>query len=128
MLSSAPVCPTIAVKDMAVAEAFYKGKLGLKPAPAPEGVVLYESGKGTMLSLYESAENAGTNQATYATWEVADFDGTLRELRANGVEFENYDLPGLKTEDGVASWDDQKAAWFKDPDGNILCLHSTSAE
>jgi catechol 2,3-dioxygenase-like lactoylglutathione lyase family enzyme len=126
MLSDAPVCPTIAVSDMARARKFYGETLGLKvkesPMPEDSGV-LYECGKGSVIMVYPSG-SAGTNQATYAGFSVKDLDACMKELRDKGVMFEDYDFPGLKTENGVATYGDNegKSCWFKDPDGNILAI------
>jgi catechol 2,3-dioxygenase-like lactoylglutathione lyase family enzyme len=123
MLGDAPVFATIGVKDIEKAKEFYGETLGLKLKPGMEDDAVYEAGGGTGVALYETAENAGTNKATYATWEVQDIEALMGNLRDKGVEFEEYDQPGLKTDNGLATWENQKAAWFKDPDGNILCLH-----
>ncbi len=124
-LSDAHVIPTIAVKDLQPAREFYEGKLGLKPdQDLGEGGVIYKAGKGTTLLVYPSAMSSGTNKATYAGFRVDDIEETIKDLREAGVEFEEYDFPGLKTENGVATYQGGggKAAWFKDPDGNILAL------
>jgi catechol 2,3-dioxygenase-like lactoylglutathione lyase family enzyme len=123
MLNDAPVFVTIGVKNIEKAKEFYGETLGLKLKPGMEDDAVYEAGGGTGVALYETADNAGTNKATYATWEVQDLEDVMNGLRDKGVAFEDYDFPGLKTENGVASWENQKAAWFKDLDGNILCLH-----
>jgi catechol 2,3-dioxygenase-like lactoylglutathione lyase family enzyme len=123
-LSQSQVAPSIAVSDMARARGFYEGTLGLSVMmELPDGSVVYACGNGTALLVYPSGF-AGTNQATYAGWMVEDFDGAMEELRAKGVTFEEYDFPGLKTENGVAEYGEGygKGSWFKDPDGNILSL------
>jgi len=128
-LSGSPVCATIAVKDLGKARKFYEDLLGYKPMQEMgegEGgeAVMYMGAQGTGILVYVSEENAGTNKATCASWMVKDLDGVLAELKAGGVEFEDYDQPGLKTKDGVATWEEggksMRAAWFRDPDGNIL--------
>jgi hypothetical protein len=63
---------------------------------------------------------------TAATFEVADLAKEMQELRKRGVEFEEYDLPGIKTVDGVATMGKHKGAWIKDPGGNILGLHQSA--
>ena len=73
--------------------------------------------------LHESA-HAGTNEATAATWAVDDVDGTVRDLKQKGVAFEHYDLPDTRLQGDVHVSGSMKAAWFKDPDGNILALVS----
>jgi catechol 2,3-dioxygenase-like lactoylglutathione lyase family enzyme len=123
-LSDGPVIPTLAVKDLKRAREFYEGTLGFKPGKdMGEGGVIYKAGKETALLVYPSG-SAGTNQATYAGFSVDDIEETMTELREKGVKFEDYDFPGLKTENGVATYEEGggKSAWFKDPDGNILAL------
>lgn len=120
MLANRNAMATIAVKDLATAKKFYEGKLGLTPLEtAEEGVLTYQSGTATVL-VYVSAF-AGTNKATSATWGVGDeFDGIMKALKAKGVVFEHYDMPGMKLEGDAHVAGGFKGAWFKDPDGNIL--------
>jgi len=123
-LSGCKVEPTIAVSDMAQARRFYEGKLGLTGArDLPDGGVRYESGDGTSVHVYPSPKNAGRSPATIAHWDVADTEATVSELIDDGVSFEHYDLPGLKTDErGIATLGNVRVAWFKDPDGNILSV------
>ncbi len=128
MLDAALVAAVVATTDLKRAREFYEGKLGLKTSAAPlpaEGAVLYTAGRGTMLLVYERA-TAGDSEATCADFHVDDFQETFARLRANGVVFEDYDMAGLKTVDGVVSMDGFITAWFKDPDGNILALSAGS--
>lgn len=120
MLGNKDAMATIAVKDIAIAKKFYEEKLGLKPLEsAQESVLSYQSGK-TVMVVYVS-QYAGTNRATSATWAVGDdFDSIMQTLKAKGVTFEHYDLPGLVREGDVHVAGTFKGAWFKDPDGNIL--------
>jgi catechol 2,3-dioxygenase-like lactoylglutathione lyase family enzyme len=114
---------TIAVKNIEVARKFYEGTLGLKPTPTEEkGVQGYKSGKASVL-VYES-QYAGTNKATAVTWAVEDLEGVIRDLKAKGIRFEHYDFPGITRKGDVHGTGKTKAAWFKDPDGNILALVS----
>ena len=123
MLGERDAVATIAVKDTNAAKKFYEGKLGLKPERSPEPSVLsYKSGNSSLL-VYQS-QFAGTNKATAATWMVRDVDGTVRELKSKGVAFEHYDLPDMKREGDVHVAGGTRAAWFKDPDGNILSIVS----
>ncbi len=126
MLSNAPVCATIGVKDLAKAKEFYEGKLGLQPSKdASEdetGGVLYDSGN-SKLFVYQSSYG-GTNQATSATWSVNDVEAEVNALKSKGVTFEHYDMPGATLEGDIHVMGDMKAAWFKDPDGNILNVES----
>ncbi len=121
MLSDKDAAATIAVKDTKAARKFYEGILGLKPARSgEEGVLSYKSGKSSIL-VYES-RYAGTNKATAATWVVDDVDGTVRDLKGKGITFEHYDMPEMTRKGDVHVAGDTKAAWFKDPDGNILSV------
>lgn len=118
---------TIPAKDLARARQFYADKLGLKPTREEQpGALGYDTGKGTGFLLYES-QFAGTNQATAMAFEVPDLEATVDELRGRGVTFQDYDLPGLKTDNGIASMDDgSKVAWFKDSEDNIIALNNAS--
>lgn len=125
MLGDSNVAATIAVKDLPTARRFYEDVLGLHDTVMEaDYAVVYRSGN-SMVQIYPSSY-AGTNQATTATWEVADIQATVDDLKSKGVSFEHFDMP---PEAGV--WDGEvlvseaeKAAWFKDPDGNTLCIHS----
>jgi catechol 2,3-dioxygenase-like lactoylglutathione lyase family enzyme len=116
------VMTAIPVKDVEKARDFYEGILGLRfvGGPRADGSFEYECGAGSGLFTYPTQENAGKSPATLAAWQVYDIEMTARQLRENGVVLEEYDMPGLKTEDGVATLPGAKALWFKDPDGNIL--------
>ena len=112
----------LAVKNLQTAKKFYEGTLGLKPVETEgDEVVVYRSGQ-SVLNVYRS-QFAGTNQATAVTWAVGDdLENVVRDLKAKGVAFEHYDMPGMKREGDLHVSEDMKAAWFKDPDGNILNL------
>jgi catechol 2,3-dioxygenase-like lactoylglutathione lyase family enzyme len=113
---------TIAVSDLDRAKAFYQDTLGFKAfREDPNLGILFEAGDGTRFLVYPS-QFAGTSQATCMTFDVGDFDVTMKDLKEKGITFEEYDLPYLKTVDGVAEMGGMKGAWFKDPDGNILAI------
>jgi catechol 2,3-dioxygenase-like lactoylglutathione lyase family enzyme len=123
MLTESKAIATIGVKKIDDARKFYEGKLGFKATPTGddhEGVVAYDSG-GSMLFVYQS-EYAGTNKATAATWVVDDVDETVKTLKGRGVNFEHYNFPDTKVEGDVHVSGKMRAAWFKDPDGNILAI------
>ncbi|HYX27936.1 MAG TPA: VOC family protein [Pyrinomonadaceae bacterium] len=121
MLTDSKAVATIGVKKIDDAKKFYEGKLGFKPkGDEHEGVVAYDSG-GSMLFVYQS-EYAGTNKATAATWVVDDVDGTVKTLKRKGVSFEHYNFPDTKVEGDIHVSGKMRAAWFKDPDGNILAI------
>lgn len=125
MLGDAKVFATVAVIDLDLARPFYEKTLGLPVVDEDDDirVVIYGS-EANGLQVYETA-NAGTNQATYVTWEVDDIDQVVHGLRDKGVRFEHYpDMPGVQLDGDVHRWGEEEAAWFRDPDGNILCVHS----
>ena len=124
MLGNRDVAATIAVKDLAAARRWYEDKLGLKPVHTEgEEAVNYRTGNSQLL-VYRS-QFAGTNKATAATWMMeGDLDGVVRDLKAKGVSFERYEFPEVRYEGDVHVLGDTRAAWFKDPEGNILALVS----
>ena len=123
MLADTDAVATVAVKDLKAAKKFYGDTLGLKAVPVPEPEVLnYKSGNSTVL-VYKS-QFAGSNKATAVTWIVDDVEGTVKDLKAKGVAFEHYDFPGMTRKGDVHIAGKSKAAWFKDPDGNILAVVS----
>jgi catechol 2,3-dioxygenase-like lactoylglutathione lyase family enzyme len=124
MLANKDVAANIPVKDLAKATKFYEGTLGLKKVGRfGDEVVTFKSGQSEIL-VYRS-EYAGTNKATAMTWTLGDdIDKTVKELKSKGVSFEHYDMPGLKLDGDVYVGDGMKVAWFKDPDGNTLCVVS----
>jgi predicted enzyme related to lactoylglutathione lyase len=123
MLADKDAVATVAVKDLKAAKKFYGDTLGLKLTPVPEPEVLnYKSGNSTVL-VYKS-QFAGSNKATSVTWIVDDVEGTVKDLKAKGVAFEHYDFPGMTRKGDVHIAGKSKAAWFKDPDGNILAVVS----
>lgn len=122
MLGSKSASAVIAVKDMDAAKKFYEGTIGLSKTDMddPSGT-MYKSGD-SMIFIYPT-EFAGSNKATALTWGVGDeLDKIIGELKAKGVAFEHYDMPGMKLEGDVHVMGEMRAAWFKDPDGNILNL------
>ena len=124
MLGAKDAAATIPVKDIKAAKRFYEGTLGLKldNADEPEALV-YQAGHSRIL-VYQS-QYAGTNKATAATWGVgSDIEKTVQALKAKGVTFEHYDMPGMTRKGDVHVAEKMKAAWFKDPDGNIHALIS----
>ena len=124
MLANKDAMATIAVKKLETAKQFYQQKLGFSATGTEgPGVVTLRSGNSTIV-VYESPF-AGTNKATSATWGVGEELGSIvRTLKTAGVPFEHYDLPGMRREGDVHIAGDFKAAWFKDPDGNILHINN----
>ena len=123
MLSKYPVIPTLGVKDLKTAKEFYEKTLGFTASSNDKWGALYECGGGTSFLVYESRADVGGT--THAGFHVENLDAEMTQLRAKGVKFEEYDFPGLKTENGVATWDGTRSAWFKDPDGNIIAIDET---
>jgi catechol 2,3-dioxygenase-like lactoylglutathione lyase family enzyme len=123
-LSSYKVRTSIAVSRLAQAAEFYEGKLGLSPTEdRPDDSRIYACGGDTSLHVYASPAHAGKATATLATWYVADLEHVVDELSSNGVTFERYDEPSLKTDEkGIHELGDGRVAWFKDPDGNTLAI------
>ena len=122
MLSESTVTTMLPVVDMSRARAFYEGKLGFRAdGPKPDGKVLYHPG-GATLALFPR-EAATKAEHTAVSFEVSDIDSTVRQLEQAGVKFEDYDMPGLKTEKHICVLGAEKAAWFYDTEGNCLCLH-----
>jgi len=113
---------TVAVKDIKAARKFYEGTLGLKVVDGEEPTALAFRTGGSTLLVYES-QYSGTNKATAVTWVVgADVEGIVQALKAKGVVFEHYDMPGITRQGDLHVAGDMKVAWFKDPDGNIHSL------
>jgi predicted enzyme related to lactoylglutathione lyase len=121
MLHGYPLYAYIPARDMARARQFYEGKLGLKPKEETNGGVVYEFAQGTACFLYPTP-NAGTSQASQAFWSVDDVDALIGKLKARGVVFEEYDMPGERSPAGAVTAGGAKAAWFKDSEGNIMAL------
>jgi catechol 2,3-dioxygenase-like lactoylglutathione lyase family enzyme len=121
MLQEWPMYCYLPAGDVARARAFYEQKLGFRPAEEVAGGVVYECAGGTGCFLYPT-HNAGTNRASQAFWQVDDVEREVAALKARGVTFEEYDAPGMKTVNGIATAGGAKTAWFKDTEGNILAI------
>jgi catechol 2,3-dioxygenase-like lactoylglutathione lyase family enzyme len=129
MLEQATVATRMPVQDISRARAFYAEKLGLEPVDEQPGALLYCCG-GCEFALFTSAGTA-FGKHTQMVWHVDDIEAVVKELRARGVVFEEYDVPGLKTVNGIAEaaggWPSKgdkglRAAWFRDTEGNLLSL------
>jgi predicted enzyme related to lactoylglutathione lyase len=122
MLADAPLTTILPVIDLARARAFYEKKLGLAGGRAKlDGKYEYPVGNG-MLALFQRGTPTKADH-TAVSFAVEDISAAIRELESRGVVFHDYDLPGLKTVAHVCVLGSEKAAWFSDPEGNILCLH-----
>jgi predicted enzyme related to lactoylglutathione lyase len=123
MLTEAPVTTMLPVKDLARAREFYEKRLGLKPLGLrQDGKFQFAGGTGGVIALFPK-EGGTKADHTAVSFQVKDIAQAIRELKGRGVVFEDYDLPGLKTVDHVCVLGSEKAAWFKDTEGNYLCIH-----
>jgi catechol 2,3-dioxygenase-like lactoylglutathione lyase family enzyme len=121
MLKDSQAMTTMVSTNLERTKRFYGDVLGLRlKMEAPEDVgLLYEAGKGSLLMIY-LRDKPSSSDATSIGFAVDDVRAAVRDLRERGVTFEEYDMPGLKTVDGIATMGQEQAAWFKDPDGNII--------
>jgi catechol 2,3-dioxygenase-like lactoylglutathione lyase family enzyme len=110
--------------DLERARVFYRDKLGLEPTMYKPGGLAYSGPGGYIFQLYETS-TVGTAQNTQMGWSTFDLDEDVAELRSRGIVFEEYDLPGLKTENGIAFVGTERSAWFKDSEGNTICISQT---
>ena len=127
MLANARVATRLPAQDLDRARRFYSDKLGLEPTEERPGGLRYRLGSGEF-ALYGSA-GASPGTFTQMALEVDDLDAVVAELKRRGVEFEDVDVPGLETTDGIAEVDGnypsknshgERAAWFRDSEGNLL--------
>jgi predicted enzyme related to lactoylglutathione lyase len=128
MLDQAAIAAVVPVSDVEAAIRFYGEALGLRLEERRDDLpenreAEFRAGEGTLLA-YESV-GAGKSRHTVAGFRVDDIDAVVAGLRERGVVFEEYDMPELKTENGIAAVGDVRAAWCKDPDGNIIAIEST---
>lgn len=122
MLTDKPVMGVMPATDVQRAANFYQEKLGLKVEAKGLEEIWVGAGTGTGFQLYKRPEGT-RGEHTEATFRVDDVEKEVAELRGRGVVFEEYDMPGIKTINGIATQDSMKSAWFKDTEGNILCVH-----
>jgi catechol 2,3-dioxygenase-like lactoylglutathione lyase family enzyme len=126
-LGGSHVATRLPAANLQRARRFYAEKLGLEPSEERPGGLLYQLGDGEF-ALFESGRTS-SGTFTQMAFEVDDIDAVVDELRARGVEFEEYDVPGLTTVDGIAEVEGEypskggkgeRAAWFRDSEGNML--------
>ena len=124
MLGDKDAAANIAVKNLERARKFYEDTLGLTQIGSEgQEVIIFKSGN-SLINVYQS-QYAGTNKATAVTWVVGqDVEGFVQQLKAKGIAFEHYDMPGVTRNGDVHVADDMKVAWFKDLDGKLLNLAS----
>lgn len=126
MLFDSAVTTMLPVKDIDRARRFYEGCLGLQPGGfKPDGKFVYAVG-GSTLALFPKPEGTKADH-TAISFRVPDIAAAIKALKGSGVVFEDYDFPGLKTVDHVCVLGAEKAAWFKDTEGNVLCIHEDIA-
>lgn len=125
MLKDKQIMAVLPAKDIDRAREFYRDKLGMEADQTDvNDNLVYRCGNGTGFLLYQT-DNAGSAKNTQMGWVVSDVEKEVEELRGRGVVFEDYDMPGLKTENGIATMEGVgKAAWFVDSEGNILNISS----
>lgn len=122
MLKDSEVAANIPAADLERARTFYADMLGLMPADEYPGGYRFKTGTGTVFYLYET-EHAGKAEHTIAQFHVPDVAPVVEGLKANGVVFEHYDLPGMTWDGDIAEQEGVgHAAWFKDSEANILCI------
>jgi predicted enzyme related to lactoylglutathione lyase len=123
MLTATRTTTMLPVEDAERAGRFYADMLGLKPVTTnPDGTRIFALGQGDALGLMPAEKGAQTGH-TVLSFEVPDLEGEIRELEGRGVRFDDYDLPDFKTTNHIAVMGTERAAWFHDTEGNILCLH-----
>lgn len=128
MLENAHVATRLPAQDLDRARRFYAEKLGLEPVDERPGGLLYRCADGEF-ALFESA-GAASGSSTQMAFQVEDIEATVADLRRRGVVFEEYDLPGLTTVDGIVDIEGQypskgraeRGAWFRDSEGNLLAI------
>lgn len=121
MLQRHPMYAYLPATDVARARRFYEEQLGFVAGPEQAGGVTYRSGGETACFLYPTP-NAGTSRASQALWQVDDIEDEVARLKARGVVFERYDMPGVEAAGEIVTGGGARAAWFKDTEGNILAL------
>ena len=121
MLGDHPIHPVLLAKDLAAAREFYHDKVGLEILIENDDAIVFRCGGGTQLDVTKSTVGTADEQ-TQVSWQVPDLRAEVAELRSRGVEVEDYDMPGLKTEDGIADLGFALAAWIVDPGGNALAI------
>jgi predicted enzyme related to lactoylglutathione lyase len=116
-----PVYAYIPAQDLARARRFYEDRLGLVAQQETQGGVVYTFAGGTACFLYPTP-NAGTSKASQLFWDVKGIEGLVAALKARGIAFERYDVPGGEVSGDIVTAGGAKAAWFKDSEGNIMAL------
>lgn len=122
MLRNSSIAAVLPAVDLPRAKRFYNQTLGLSIEQETDQGILFNSGDCTRLLVYARPTPTKADH-TAAGWQVDDVEAEVRDLKSRGIRFEQYDMPGLKTNaDGIAEMEGRKSAWFKDPEGNILAI------
>jgi catechol 2,3-dioxygenase-like lactoylglutathione lyase family enzyme len=121
MLNQRRAHTTLPVDDLEAARAFWGDRLGFEPIEQNPMAILYRAGDGSVFAVTRSAGRA-TGSHTQMGFTTPDVAAEIAELRSQGVVFEEYDMPGFRTEDGIATTPAGRSAWFKDPAGNLIGL------
>lgn len=126
LLAAAPMTTILPVRDLPRARQFYEQSLGLHALGAqPDGKFVFQCANGALLALFPKAEGTKAEH-TAVSFEVHDIATVIAELKERGVMFHDYDLPGFRTVNHVCVLGSERAAWFSDPEGNILCVHENT--
>jgi catechol 2,3-dioxygenase-like lactoylglutathione lyase family enzyme len=126
MLTESTITTMLPVRDADRASHFYADTLGLRlRETGPDGTRYFEAGHGDAIGL-RPLPDALPSENTALSFEVADIDREVSELEGRGVQFQDYDTDDLKTTNHVATMGNEKAAWFTDTEGNILCIHQVT--
>ena len=129
MLERSAVATRLPAQDLQRARAFYAEKLGLEPTEERPGGLLYRCARGDFALFASGGAPSGSH--TQMAWDVEDIEAAVAELKARGVVFEEYDVPGLTTVNGIAevagnypskAGVGERGAWFKDSEGNLLAI------
>lgn len=126
-LSDYPALPALPAQDVDRLRSFYEDRLGFTLVEkAPDGSCTFEAGKGSKFGVFPSTGKA-SGEHTQLMFDVDDVDSVVSDLKARGVTFEQYDMPGFKTdENGIVEKGDGRGAWFKDPEGNLIAVGERS--
>jgi catechol 2,3-dioxygenase-like lactoylglutathione lyase family enzyme len=127
MLSGSGIHTTLPSSDLERSRRFYEHTLGFAPASVSPDAVRYGGSDGTWFVVFPSA-GRGTGGHTQIGFTVPDIEAEMQELRERGVSFEAYDMPGFDAATSIATLPTFRAAWFKDPDGNLLGLIQPTAD
>ena len=106
--------------DLGRFRGYYHDTLGLDPSEEHDGMLTYGTGP-TAFEVYET-ENVGTAKNTQMVWMTDDLDAEMSRMRSAGVVFDEFEIPGMRTQDAVVETDEMRSAWFRDSEGNILCI------